>query len=291
MRWTRLVSFVSCVALTQLGCGLGDQGTMLFIPPPPKSPAVTGAEDATPPPGVEAPDAAAAPLDAGAGATATDAAGSSTDASAPGTADAHAPGTDASVGPDTASPPPAPTVLAADFGGGEFVTVAGGRAYWTTGAGNSVLTCPLPGCAASVVTLGSGMTYGIAVDTANVYWTDYGDGLACECPLAGCNGTTILDGQGVKGDGLSLAADSVFWTFETDPSGAAGTGAVFMSATDGTSTTPVITGQNYPIGLTVAAGQAYWAVYGDGIIRTCTWSSCAATVKDLVTVAPIEALF
>jgi len=175
-------------------------------------------------------------------------------------------------------------VLAQDFGAGEFVAVAGGHAYWTTGSGNSVLSCPLPGCAAGMTTLGSGMnTYGIAVDTANVYWTDYGDGLACECPLAGCNGTTILDGQGVRGDGISLAVDSVFWTFETDASGAASTGALFMSATDGTSTTAIITGQNFPIGLAVVGSQAYWAVYGDGVIRTCAWASCASTVKDIVT--------
>jgi hypothetical protein len=266
-----------------LGCGLDDSGKLLFIPPAPKAP-TAGAVDGQAPPGIGTPDAGTLPGDTGATMGNDDAGGGATtaDAGGPGSSDAHA-GADAA---DAAHPPPPspPTVLAQDFGGGEFVTVSAGRAYWTTGSGNSVLTCPLPGCAAAVTTLGSGMTtYGITVDTANVYWTDYGDGLACECPLAGCDGTTILEGQGVRGDGIWVAEDSVFWTFETDPSGAAGTGAVFTSATDGTGTMALVTGQNFPTGLTVGQDQIYWAVYGDGIIRSCTWNNCAATVKDLVT--------
>jgi hypothetical protein len=281
------VFVVQIVGLMLSGCGLSDEGKALFNPPPgPASssgstPAPTSSPNEPPGPGGSGPGSGTP--DAGSTAT-QDSGGTQGDAGSPGN---PSPG-DAGGGPETgqSAPPPAPpTVLAQDFGAGEFVTVESGHAYWTTGTGNTILSCPVTGCAANVATLGSGMTtYGITVDTANVYWTDYGDGLACECPLAGCDGTTILEGQGYKGDGIAVAFDSIFWTFETDETGAAGTGAVFMSATDGTGTTPLVTGQNYPTGLVAGQnGDLYWTVYGDGTVRSCSWMNCAATVKDIVT--------
>jgi hypothetical protein len=135
------------------------------------------------------------------------------------------------------------------------IAVDSSHVYWTTFAGDTVMSVPLAGGIPKTLASNQFGADGIAVDSTTVYWTDANTGgTVMKVPKAGGTPTTLASNQNIP-EGIAVDSTTVYWTV----GGATATSGLVMSVPLGGGTPKTLaSGQSGPQSIAVNATSLYW---------------------------------
>jgi hypothetical protein len=159
--------------------------------------------------------------------------------------------------------------------------VATGSVFWANYGAGTLMTCTLPGCAATTMASSQAGPWPVAVNGTSVFWGDTNGGTIFECAQSACAPTQLSAEQDVP-YAIAVGSTGVYWT----DYGSSGTaeGTVMRCPLAGCSggATVIAAGLFEPAGIAVDATSVYFANEGGGNIMKCPLAGCAGDPTVLV---------